>query len=553
MSKLRTIADPLHLLPSEIVLRILDFTNISTLATLTRLNRDWNSFIDKTHKNHIYSHVEKTQHPDGAKDFSYLADSTSFSKHYQHITSWKDLCKSQTLLARNWNSKRPVTRESTIRIGDDPIWRFRPDFKRRFFLSTSHAGGMKVTDMDSGALIFQLDRDTVRPFAHLEYQDGTAVWDREGDVLEVWRTDDEGSRGAFHRVTVLPHEWQTRGFQLSYDTLCVASSQGKGAVYDLSETSATQREIEIEDGAIGHLDQDADAIVYSIGVKGYHFYGKHTGRFLGHFHPEFCKNFFHVKHPDPGSCRLDLPGTTPSFPPQRPARDRTTPLHVEDGAYPRESGDPSLDDDEWGACMLSGRLMAGISRGGRVFVCPNWREALKSEAAFAAHTFIVECVTADMTFDLGGWLSVRSHRIMFEVQDQVYVLGLTNSDHIQGDGDSVPRPSFAFATSLEARLAVPISFMSLYDDCIMSTYTTICSRPRPRDLAPVAGRPQPWRRVMPTKAIRVLSFAENESDDGRAADALSDGSQSYLRQDIHRLIAMLAGDPDDEESDGNSE
>lgn len=539
-------ADPLHLLPSEIVLRVLDFTSVSTLATLTRLDAAWHDFIDKTHQNHIYSHAGKTPHPDGAKDFSFLADSTKFSKHYRNITSWKELCRSQTMLARNWNSKTPVTRESTIRVGDDPIWRFRPDFKRRFFLSTSHAGGMKVTDMDSGALIFQLNRDTVRPFAHLEYQDGTAVWDREGDVLEVWRTDDKGPRGTFERVAVLSHDWQTRGFQLSYDTLCVASSQGKGYVYELNETMPPiKKEMDIEDGAIGHLDQDADAIVYSIGVKGYHFYDKPTGQFLGHFHPEFCKTFHHVKHPDPGSCRLDLPGTNRGSPPRRPAKDRTTPLLIEKWEYPRESSDPSLGDDEWGACMLDGQLMAGISRGGRVFVCPNWREALKSEQAFAAHAYIVECVTADMTFDLGGWLSVRNHRVMFEIQDQVYVLGLTDSDKVTSDEKSIPRPSFAFATSLEARLAVPISFMSLYDDCIMTTYTTICSRPRPHDLAPAAGHAQPWRRVMPTKVVRVLSFADHGEDDDETNET-SSGSEnhSYMRQDIYRLIQMLAGDPE---------
>lgn len=344
-AKPRSTADPLHLLPSEIVLRILDFVQVSTLATLTRLNQDWHTFIDETHQNHIYSHTEKTSHPEGAKDFSFLKNTTSYAKS-EHITSWKDLCKSQRTLATNWNSKVPITRESTIRVGDDPVWRFRPDFKRRFFLSTSHAGGMKVTDMDSGALIFHLSRDTVRPFAHLEYQDGTAVWDRDGDVLEVWRTNDKGPRGAFERVAVLPHAMQTRGFQLSYSTLCVASSQGKGYVYDLKQIAPPQKEIDIEEGAIGHLDQDADAIVYSIGVKGYHFYDKPTGRFLGHFHPEFCKKFYHVKHPEPGSCRLDLPNTTHSFPPQRPAKDRTTPLQVEDGAYPRGS-DPALNDDEW--------------------------------------------------------------------------------------------------------------------------------------------------------------------------------------------------------------
>ena len=59
---------------------------------------------------------------------------------------------------------------------------------------------------------------------------------------------------------------------------------------------------------------------------------------------------------------------------------------------------------------------------------------------------------------------------------------------------------------------------------------------------------------MPTKAIRVLSFADNGNDDNEAFEASSGSeSHSYMRQDIYRLIQMLAGDPDDEESDGNSE
>lgn len=56
---------------------------------------------------------------------------------------------------------------------------------------------------------------------------------------------------------------------------------------------------------------------------------------------------------------------------------------------------------------------------------------------------------------------------------------------------------------------------------------------------------------MPTKAIRVLSFADNGEGDNEAAEESSNGSgsHSYMRQDIYRLIAMLAGDPEDEESD----
>ena len=160
-------ADPLHLLPSEVVLRILDFTSPPTLAALTRLNRSWHSFIDQDHQDAIYT--AKTSRPHGARDFAFLEQTQSFAKYYSGVQTWKELCKRQTLLTRNWTSRRPVTRESIIQVGNDPVWRFKPDFKRRIILSTSQAGGLSVTDMDTGELLFHMLRDVVRPFAHREY------------------------------------------------------------------------------------------------------------------------------------------------------------------------------------------------------------------------------------------------------------------------------------------------------------------------------------------------------------------------------------------------
>lgn len=133
--------DPLVLLPPEIVLRILDFAPVSTVAALTRTSKPWRAFIDEAHQDHIYSNAAKTDHgPQAAGDASqYYRHTQTFSKYYEGTQSWKELCRKQTLLRRNWNSAGAITTESIFNICREPVWRFRPDFKRRFIVSTSQS------------------------------------------------------------------------------------------------------------------------------------------------------------------------------------------------------------------------------------------------------------------------------------------------------------------------------------------------------------------------------------------------------------------------------
>ena len=302
-------SDPLAVFPAEIVLRILDFAPISSVAALTRLTRIWHEFIDETHQDAIYSLSSKTSRPAGFRDLSFLSESKSFAHYFENTSSWKDLCRRQTMLARNWNLKEPISRETVFQVGTSPVWRFRADFKRRIFLSTSEHGGLSVTDMDTGNLLWKLSDADVLPYAHLEYQDGTAVFDRPGNAVEVWKTDLEGQlRGDFRRIAILPHDCQVRGFQLSYDTLCIVSTQGRGFVYDMkTEVPRLKTQMKIEDDAVGHLDQDADGVMYCIGKKGYHVHDKASGTLLGTILPKHCKKFYHIRHgaqiPDNCECR----------------------------------------------------------------------------------------------------------------------------------------------------------------------------------------------------------------------------------------------------------
>ena len=494
--------DPLQCLPAEIVLRIVEFCPVPTIASLIRTGKNWNAFIDVTHQDTIFSSPTKTSRPAGARDLSFLAESRTFFKYFESTTSWKDLCRKQTLLSRNWNRNQPVTHESVYQVGNDAVWRFRADFKRRLLLSTSQQGGLNVTDMDCGRLLWRLSSDDVRPLAHLEYQEGTAVWDREGDAIEVWKTDVEGQpRGTFCRVAVLAHDCQTvsferslriqymcrsmltteqRGFQLSYNTLCVVSTEGQGFVYDMTtEQPQLSSHFKIEVEAVGHLDQDESVVVYSLGRKGYYFHDKASGALLGCLYPQSCKDWYHVNRPNgsrhTSASTLGALSSLPSahvYPPQQPSRDRLVPVAVNKGSLPANvHGEyTNLEDDEWGAAMLCGPAMVGISRAGRVLVCPDWRAALDAKDV-DSHYSIIETDSNGSSFDLGGWLSFRDNRIMFEILDRVYVIALGTGSVVYASDTPGTRPSYSFVTSSAAHLAVPVSFMALFDDCIMSTHT----------------------------------------------------------------------------------
>ncbi|ETS81120.1 hypothetical protein PFICI_06122 [Pestalotiopsis fici W106-1] len=533
--------DPLTTLPTEIVLRILEFASPDSLAKLTRLNQAWHGFIDADYADVIYAaKVEDDMSTGaavrgGAEPADAFRAATSFAKYGHETASWKEACRRRMQLARNWNAYRPTTTESIIHV-DAPehfVWRFKPDFARRLVISTSQAGGVFVTDMDTGAALWSLQGDgEVRGYAHLEYEPdtGTAVWDRFGNTLEVWRTDLAGlPRGQFRQVELLHHDAETRGFQLSYCTLCVVSTDGHGFVYNVppgEEKPTLRTRLDIPHGAVGHLDQNERAVMYSMGAEGYHFYDKTTGESLGQLRPHQVDPFkmYHVNHPtsprsDFAMVRREILRLVPSddqdhapFPPRTPQQDRLTPCRIIPGALrsgqpiPAAVHTPPISDDEWGAGMLDGNTMVGVSRGGRVVVCSDWERALRSDADLAAVTSIIECEPSNgAEFDLGGWLSISEtaggKRVLFEIRNKIYILTLDANAAITTEA-----PVLVATTSLPD-LGVPVSFMGVYDDCIMSTFTMV--RPTMEDSAGVDehGEIIPTLRVTPTKIIRVLSFA----------------------------------------------
>lgn len=500
--------DCLAQLPAELALRIIDWLPLPAISKLTQCSKYWHNFINNVHQDVIYAN--KADRPDSCHDLASLKDhQQSFVKYTDGASSWKNLCKMQTTLSRNWVSDSPEVHETLIQVSRAPIWRFRPDFQQRYILSTSQTGGMYVTDMDSGRLLWSLPEGRVRAFAHLEYSGSCAVWDREGNALEIWKALPT-ERGHFEHVAILPHECETRGFHLAYPTLCVVSTQGKAFVYDLSDRMPRlQTSLTIEEDAVGHIVQNESLVVYSMGVSGYHFYNKSSGAPLGVLDTKAVTAFFHIKHP-----RRDNPdahdfivedASTPPFPMRPSTHERLERLTLERGFL--KSGDGleqrrAVDLDEWGAGLLQDNVFVGISRGGRTLICADYQEALKSPQAASQVTSIIECETDGTHFDFGGWLSIKHNRILFAVNDKIYILML--------DGSGLPHASidkvWAIPLSSSPNLNVPVSFMEIYDDCLMATYAMIARRTVPVNL-PQAMANAAQEPPYATKAIHVVSFA----------------------------------------------
>ena len=524
-------------LPVEIQLRIVDFLHTASLPSVVRASKHWHALInDPDQDQRVY--YDRAIHPPGVQDLSFLEqETTCFTRYYTRcprINSWRDLCRHQALLGRSWSRDAPTVRTSVIAprranagapFGTDagfdypriPVWRFRPDFQRRFVIATTQHGGLLVTDMDTGALLWSRRRDEVRGYAHLEYSNGWMAFDRFGNYIEIWKHVNDGSdrsRGTFEKVADLSHDVETRGFMMLWPTLCVVSTEQQGFVYDLSAPNGPRltKRMEIASGTVGHLTQDdKDTVAFCIGNDGYTFHSKSTGKLQGTLNPRkfMPKGTYHVSHrhiDTPRSSVLSKTEPLPApFPPRRPIASHKPQAQPLAPGVNLVSSARIQGEDEWGAGLIDGDLFVAISKGGRCMICFDWPAAIRSLEEAHLRTYIIEMEIDSATFDFGGWLSIKRGppgptRIICEVDDKIYIFRLPHDfNPLHLDGRILPDfmsvisiPSTCTPTNVE----VPVSFMGVYDDCIMHT----C-------LMGVLAREQNAREPYIAKAIRVVSFA----------------------------------------------
>ncbi|CAO1630467.1 unnamed protein product [Sympodiomycopsis kandeliae] len=435
--------DPLAIFPGEIALQICLEASIPALLRLEAVSKSWKEFLAK-HAAHIWSHKAAQLELVSAGDVASRPSAnlsrpmvpaaqegrldpnqnelrkiiqgkwTSDLDTWKGANTWKEYCRRECTLHDNLNSPVGEMCNRILNTHKVLVWRLRPDYESRLMICTAHNGGLWVYDMDTGELLWNRSVTEVGIYAHLEHSKGTLAYNPgHDDTIEIWRRadlvhpgDPTVKRGEFVKVGRLPHEKRLRGWHLLYPTLCVVSDQGRAWTYDVSTSPPSLiTTFTLARGARGHLDQDETSVMFCMTQRGYHVYDKFTGEKLGELDPGSWKlydlqsgteqpsNVFHVGHPEV-SASMDLEMARDGDLIAHPDSDNVTvdlragPLTSLDEAHPRPS---RIEDEEWGAGMLSGPYMVGVSRGGRVVILSDWKAVLKDRTKANEYASVIEC------------------------------------------------------------------------------------------------------------------------------------------------------------------
>ncbi|TDL20553.1 hypothetical protein BD410DRAFT_790777 [Rickenella mellea] len=266
----------LSALPPEIVLNVLSYINIHQIHRLQLVSRTWNSFIS-TNESTIYRECA-VLHLFAKPDIP-LCDARG-SLHgtwLDDLNSWKDLFQRLFSLEHNWEGagcqfpQPPIEKYmSHATLG---VHRIKVDEEHGLVISTHRRGGLVVSSINHGGMLFKLSSNYVRRRAHVEYASGYVIFDRlDPHSLEVWRLEtpswdgtsipsDPPNRSRLHptQIAASQHEIQyrdpsgqgcfspwahlcpptdMRAYRFVYPTLLVASFIGH-AMYLFDIPSAT--------------------------------------------------------------------------------------------------------------------------------------------------------------------------------------------------------------------------------------------------------------------------------------------------------------------------
>lgn len=547
-------------LPNELLILIATFLEPSSLVRLERVSRRWQTLLHSADAR-CWAHHAGPGADSSASLSTFLqarSDNCIDSQYWSDVRTWKEMTHRKVALAWNWTSDlprvetsifgyrpidpvraqtpAPITRSrSTGRPLDvvhaspasSYVWRARLDTAQdaQFVVTTWLSGGVRVIDArpeSGGAILWELPRWSVRPYAHLEYREGVACWDSEQGI-EIWKRwkltqgDDQvqqsepaNKRGTFVRVGTIPDLPGMRGFMLNEALhLTVVSQAGRSCTYNVGADTPTPvynfaiksggswvYDFPIQRGATGHIEHDLENVVFCMGHEGYAIYHKASAKHLGDI--KFTSGPLTSALARCEATNVMTVDTSTELPVRHedtiflPAKiqPKTTEDHYADWSRipPARSRKPHLMQDEWGAVMIrtlddGATMLVARSMGGRFMICTDLLGLLtcidqetQEMIDIKVHQClaIVECGgTRCLTeFHTGGWLTVHDGRAAWEIEDRVYIFDLPNRR------DTIPNTNTHVMT-LNGRyngeismpsIQVPVSIMSLHDDCLLTTY-----------------------------------------------------------------------------------
>ncbi|CAE6517659.1 unnamed protein product [Rhizoctonia solani] len=247
-------------LPTECLLRVLNFLALRDIATLLQTSKLWNSIIN-TNEHTIYLQLAEELNTTSALLGSPLdALSGWLSQEASKVRSWKGYCRLYITTERRWNGKeRPYSTRDVLQSAQQTrVGWIKIDTEKELLLMT----GDEESDEDNCVAVHCLRDPTceVPSFTRIEISGGFVIFGnvRAGsDSFEVWRwaedqesisqiirqpTDEQSQkyeravlfagirnspcRGELLPMGVLQQPDELRAYRLVYPTLCVGNHAG---------------------------------------------------------------------------------------------------------------------------------------------------------------------------------------------------------------------------------------------------------------------------------------------------------------------------------------
>ncbi|KAH8087855.1 hypothetical protein BXZ70DRAFT_1067649 [Cristinia sonorae] len=173
-------------LPPELVLKILSYLNIPSLRNLALVSHPWHQFF-LLHESFIF-HQAAAYHRfvSSIEAPLHAVKSTHTARGIHAVESWRDLCRYLFRLHMSWAGRDPVSSHTYSAPGSQ-VHRIKVDEVVGIIITSHTTGGLRVCDLETDTLLWDLGTDYVRPWAHVEYGNGFLVFDRFGEYKEVWR------------------------------------------------------------------------------------------------------------------------------------------------------------------------------------------------------------------------------------------------------------------------------------------------------------------------------------------------------------------------------
>ncbi|KAF7316561.1 F-box domain-containing protein [Mycena indigotica] len=196
-------------LSPEVTLLILSHLPFPSLSALARTSRLWHAFIE-TNELEVYRNAA-IRHFAVPSSTPFDNVKTTFSQRaLAGSTDWKSFCKVQLPIQQAWLGKSASDLTYHGAAGEN-VYKIKVDERKGFIVVTTsmRQRELRITDMNTGELVWALPEGYVSEAAHCEYHEGFVVFNRGSD-LEVWKLVEQDGDEHVHAASSPPDEAQFR-------------------------------------------------------------------------------------------------------------------------------------------------------------------------------------------------------------------------------------------------------------------------------------------------------------------------------------------------------